>query len=229
MRFLIGFVAIFTFVMPAVAQDTAQPMRFTLVETDIDCETCRYVRAVGDIKTFTAAQFRQFVKRFDLAGDRVTVLLDSPGGDVVAGVRLGREFREQGFNTQVGFAQRQPRGGYSLRRGECASACSYAFLGGVERFAEDDVIGIHRFYPSHLAPDTRIISRPGDEAVAAMIKVYAIDMGVDPAFIDESLSVPPADMRYLSNTELRSYAVVTNDAPLSLQAERLDSTDKAAP
>ncbi|MBV6658722.1 MAG: hypothetical protein KI785_13235 [Devosiaceae bacterium] len=195
-----------------------QPMRFSLVDNDLDCASCRYVRAVGDIKDFTAAQFRQFVRRYDLAETALTVVLDSPGGDVIAGLRLGREIRRYGFSTQVGLAQRQPTGGYRLRPGDCASACTFSFLGGVKRYAEDGVIGVHRFFPANLEPDRRVIMRPGDEAVAAMIKVYAVDMGVNGHFIDLSLDVPPADLRYLSNAELRELAVVNVEEPLSLEA-----------
>jgi hypothetical protein len=203
-----------------------QPMRFLLVENDVDCDTCRYIRAVGDIEDFTAAQFRDFIKAYRLEGQGLTVVFSSPGGDVIAGLRLGREIREQGFNTQVGFPQRLPRGGYSMRPGDCASACTFAFLGGVERYAEDDVIGVHRFYPGNLEPDNRVIMRPGDEAVAAMIKVYALDMGVDDGFIDMSLDVPPADMRYLSNDELRGYAVVNTEGPIPLVAQFLEADAK---
>ncbi len=217
---------------PVLAQNQApqpiQPMRFLLVDNDIDCPACQYIRAVGDIEDFTAAQFRDFVKAYRLEGQGLTVVFSSPGGDVIAGLRLGREIREQGFNTQVGFPQRLPRGGYTMRSGDCASACTFAFLGGVERYAEDDVIGVHRFYPGNLEPDNRVVLRPGDEAVAAMIKVYALDMGVDDTFIDMSLDVPPADMRYLSNDELRDYAVVNAEGPIPLVAQFLEADAKGS-
>lgn len=213
----------------AFAQLEIQPMRFTLVTDDVECLQCRYIRASGDIEGFTAAQFRQFVSLYDLAGQPLTVMLNSPGGDVVAGLRLGREIREQGFNTQVGRAQRLPQGGYRLRMGDCASACTFAFLGGLSRYAEDDVIGVHRFYPGNLEPDERVILRPGDEAVAAMIKVYAVDMGVDGNFIDISLAVPPADMRYMSNTELRELAVVNVEGPIALETTHLVLSGKQRP
>lgn len=213
----------------ALAQLDAQPMRFTLVTDDVECLQCRYIRASGDIEDFTAAQFRQFVGLYDLAGQPLTVMLNSPGGDVIAGLRLGREIREQGFNTQVGRAQRLPTGGHQLRMGDCASACTFAFLGGLSRYAEDDVIGVHRFYPGNLEPDERVILRPGDEAVAAMIKVYAVDMGVNGSFIDISLAVPPADMRYMSNTELRELAVVNVEGPIALEAAHLVVASKQRP
>jgi len=202
----------------AQGRSAIQPMRFVLVDEDVSCDHCRYIRAVGDIEYFTAAQFRDFVKAYGLEGQRLTVVLNSPGGDVIAGLRLGRAIRDYGFNTQVGFPQRLPRGGYRLRVGDCASSCTFAFLGGVQRYAGDDMIGVHRFFPGNLEPDNRVVMRPGDDAVAAMIKVYAIDMGVDAEFVDLSLAIPPADLRYLSNAELRGLAVVNADGPPALIA-----------
>ncbi len=206
--------------VPAHAQfeQPIQPMRFQLITEDVDCEECRYIRAVGDIETYTAAQFRHFVDAYALQGQGLTVVFDSPGGDVIAGLRLGRAIRDLSFNTQVGFPQRLPRGGYTIRPGDCASACTFAFLGGIERYAEDQVIGVHRFFPGNLEPDNRVIMRPGDDAVEAMIKVYAIDMGVDETFIDISLAVPPADLEYLSTSALRDLLVVNTDGPIPLVA-----------
>ncbi|MGD1888598.1 MAG: hypothetical protein ACFB01_16055, partial [Cohaesibacteraceae bacterium] len=198
----------------ALAQLDAQPMRFTLVDDDVDCPDCRYIRAAGDIEAYTAAQFRQFVRNYNLQGQGLTVVLNSPGGDVVAGLRFGRDIRDFGLHTQVGRAQPLTTGGHSMRTGDCASSCTFSFLGCGERYAEDDVIGGHRFYPGHMEPDERGVMRPGDEAVSAMIKVYAMDMGVDAGFIDMSLNVPPSDMRYMSNRELRDMAVVNMESPL---------------
>ncbi len=209
----------------AKSEQAVQPMRFTMVDSDVDCHGCRYIRASGDIEAFTAAQFRQFIRDYDLGSQKLTVMLHSQGGDVIAGLRLGREIRALGFNTQVGLAQRLPQGGYSMRPGDCASACTFSFLGGVERYADDDVIGVHRFYPGNLEPDERVVRRPGDEAIAAMIKVYAIDMGVDVGFIETSLDVPPADMRYLSNSELRDFAVVNTLGPHALIADHPKRSD----
>jgi hypothetical protein len=82
-----------------------------------------------------------------------TIRFHSPGGLLVAGVELGQKIRAHGFNTEVGSDLWDPKGEpkdwrVSARRpGVCASACAYAFLGGVERtLDEDSRFGVHRFY-----------------------------------------------------------------------------------
>lgn len=54
---------------------------------------------------------------------RQVLLHQSPGGDSSTGLRLGHEIRQAGLNT--------------LLSGQCASACGYMFLGGVERRLTD--------------------------------------------------------------------------------------------
>jgi len=54
---------------------------------------------------------------------RQVLLHQSPGGDSWTGLRLGQEIRQAGLNT--------------LLSGQCASACGYMFLGGVERRLTD--------------------------------------------------------------------------------------------
>lgn len=56
-------------------------------------------------------------------GLRQVLLHQSPGGDAWTGQRLGQEIRRAGLATWVS--------------GQCASACGYAFLGGVERRLTD--------------------------------------------------------------------------------------------
>lgn len=54
---------------------------------------------------------------------RQVLMHQSPGGDAWTGQRLGHEIRNAGLNTLIS--------------GQCASACGYMFLGGVERRMTD--------------------------------------------------------------------------------------------
>lgn len=56
-------------------------------------------------------------------GLRQVLLHQSPGGDAWTGQRLGHEIRQAKLNTLIS--------------GQCASACGYMFLGGVERRLTD--------------------------------------------------------------------------------------------
>src|SRR5262245_65171792 len=66
------------------------------------------------------------------------VWLNSPGGNLFAGMQLGRIIREHGASTYIIDSR-------ALLPGECYSACALAFLGGVHRFIDHGArYGVHR-------------------------------------------------------------------------------------
>ena len=71
----------------------------------------------GNVREGDAARLGQAVDLLP-AGTSVAVLLDSDGGDLIEGIRLGDYFHRSGIATFVAYD------------GRCHSACSMAFLGG---------------------------------------------------------------------------------------------------
>jgi hypothetical protein len=101
-------------------------------------------QAIGTITTDTPEAFRRFLKSADASYSK-ELHLHSPGGDLVAALELGQLIREAGLSTYVGRSI--PLEGlmdvYDYNRPVCASACAYAFLGGVTRsFGVDAVFGV---------------------------------------------------------------------------------------
>jgi hypothetical protein len=76
--------------------------------------------ATGPVVDSDLAQLRDALQNKCL---RQVLLHQSPGGDAWTGQRLGYEIRQARLNTWVS--------------GQCASACGYMFLGGVERRMTD--------------------------------------------------------------------------------------------
>lgn len=63
------------------------------------------------------------------------VSLNSPGGSLLSGIQIGTVIRLRAFNTVV------------KNNSMCASACAYAWLAGVQRYAEaNSKIGFHAAY-----------------------------------------------------------------------------------
>ena len=60
------------------------------------------------------------------------VTFQSPGGNVLKAIELGRLIRQSALDT------------LQIRSLECESACAFAFMGGVKRFADPGAIGMHR-------------------------------------------------------------------------------------
>jgi hypothetical protein len=104
------------------------------------------------------------------------VFLNSPGGLLAEGMELGRLIRQRGFSTYVG---RQRENGTDTLAGACSSACVFAFIGGVYRFAlPQSRIGVHRFSSSTDADSDRA------QVVSAAIIKYIKEMDVDVDLFD---------------------------------------------
>src|SRR5262245_53027703 len=76
------------------------------------------------------------VFRFKIASiSKAVVALDSDGGNLLAGIRIGTDIRLRSFVTLVPSGAR------------CASACAIAWLGGARRFmGENAMVGFHAAY-----------------------------------------------------------------------------------
>jgi hypothetical protein len=141
------FLTVLLFATPCVAE----PMHFEIRQTGGN-HCCFWIQAFGEITEETPKAFEAFLDTTKSAPG--VVRFDSPGGNLIGGITLGEVIRARGFATEVGsskFNDYLVPGGttkiYSQEPGTCASACAYAFLGGVERsFDSDSHLGFHRFY-----------------------------------------------------------------------------------
>ena len=69
------------------------------------------------------------------AGSSRTISFHAPGGDIMAGIRLGEIIRKARFSSAVGRSMHlsDPFDNYSYKTAKCAGACPLAFAGGVDR------------------------------------------------------------------------------------------------
>jgi hypothetical protein len=75
--------------------------------------------------------------------DNISVYLDSPGGSLIEGLKLGKMILSLKANTNVGV---QSSDRFAPFPGQCASACVLAYLGGNYRFLNaDSNLGVHQF------------------------------------------------------------------------------------
>lgn len=124
------------------------------------------------------------------------LLLNSPGGDGLAAMDLGRLARQHKAHVFV--------------TGKCASACLFVFAGGVFRTAPAGALGIHR------GRLTRSVSGKGEvdltredtpklDEILALVErragAYFAEMGLPPAFFAAMQAVPSNSMRWLSTEE----------------------------
>jgi hypothetical protein len=120
---------------PVFAQET--PMTFEYkVDHFPGVMDFRFIYADGAITKGTAERFANFVKDKQIS-DGAVVIFNSPGGLVAEALEFGRLIRTSGFETSLGTKDRKD--------GVCFSACTLAFLGGVRRTTESNMLfGVHR-------------------------------------------------------------------------------------
>lgn len=123
------------------------------------------------------------------------VSFDSEGGNIIAALELGRAIRAAGFDS------------YQVKDRECASACALIFVSGVNRSAENGAIGVHQsWFGEDSGLDVGEAVSAVQELTADML-TYLIEMGVDPRFLNVSLTTPSEDMHYLTTKEMADLKV----------------------
>ena len=135
------------------------------------------------------------------------VLLDSPGGDGLAAIEVGRILREAQAHIFVS--------------GKCSSACVFIFMGGVVRQANDGALGIHRARITRIDKDTKkrvdVDINVSPRAKQKLdegnqkIRAYVQDMGVLAQFSAAMDEVPPEKMRWLTRREGKDLGIIGFD------------------
>jgi len=153
----------------------------------------RYLLIAGEIEFGDgAAALREAVLEFRPE----FITFDSPGGNVVAAMGIGRAIRDLGLPT------------IQIRSALCVSACSLAYLGGVQRAAEAGSIGVHQssFSGNELDSHAAVAAV---QALTGEVLGYMVEMGANPRLLQFALSTGTDDMRYLTAKEMTDLGVTT--------------------
>ena len=154
--------------------------------------------------------------------------LDSTGGALEEGMRIGRLLRQFGVATIVRNGKR------------CLSSCAIAFLGGTTRGTagpEADRkleiggrLGFHAFYAprdgdERDAATSRARGVTEGRATSAVVIAYVLEMGVDPEPIIRALVRPPEEMTYV---ETAGEFVELGICPVALKLPRMTFAERAS-
>jgi ATP-dependent protease ClpP protease subunit len=113
----------------------------------------------GKITRDTTFQFVEVIKKSKQMGcENNWILLESTGGLIADGIKLGREMRFEGYKT--------------IARDYCASSCGLIFMGGVERvlYGSKARIGLHQ--PSVTRLDKKSCQTEFDSAGVKEIRSF---------------------------------------------------------
>lgn len=117
------------------------------------------------------------------------IAFSSLGGDVDAAMGYGRAIRRLKLST------------LQVSGSKCEAACLFAFVGGVQRFAEDGSVVVYR---NLLSPGPN-----GQQANADRLKAYFTEMGLDPTFLPFVTGLGDGDRQVLSLIDMAGFGIVT--------------------
>jgi hypothetical protein len=130
-------------------------------------------------------------------------------------LKLGRIFRQEGLQTEIGRWQVRGRFGEVAAEGNCLSACAYAFLGGKTRFVpEGNRIGFHQFAfasrdETRLTEETRSVAVASSQIISAALINYILEMGVDARIFTRATEAASDQFFFPSREQLAEYDLVT--------------------
>ena len=210
-----------------------QPMTFSMATNKGNMSTSAWIAATGTIDSETPSRFRAFLEAEPYLPSQI--VLHSPGGNLAAGLELGRMIRQAGLTAHIGRSERSFESYNApcdtwydgVEAGICASSCAYAFLGGQERFVDSpyypttspNLLGFHQFYGSPergremltaaQVAEIETTALSNAQAITGQIVLYAIEMGIDPRVVAFAASIPSDDLYYPTARELDELSIVS--------------------
>lgn len=190
LQLVTGVLAFVSLTFPATALD------FKLHNNN--SKTLNAVLATGTIKWDDADRLDRFLSRQPQKRD-TAIYLNSPGGDLYGGIRLGEYFNRNRIKTVVE--------GNEI----CASACALAFLGGTDRNGKrwmssttTSRLGFHAF---RNADGTRYEDTEHTQRIVGMILQYGQKVGAPMEIFVQSFLTPSNDMYWFRTDELLSLGI----------------------
>lgn len=168
------------------------------------------------VKNSTANKLKNFLDNFEnehhYSSKGLYMYLQSPGGNLGEGLKLGRIIRAYKLNTAIGTAPQYPMPFDSPETGACLSACTFMFLGGVVRHVHaDDIYGVHRFFFDGNAMGTV----DSAQQIMGDLLAYVREMGVDQSLVEDMTESGPDKVNHLSVERMQQLHVITSSSLLN--------------
>ena len=163
---------------------TVTPAQSAQIEVIDEADGLRLILLTGEITSDDPARFGRAI----LGAEKVVVALSSPGGNLLAGIQLGRVIRIRGYRTLVPGGSR------------CASACALAWLAGTPRHLQpNSLIGFHAAYDRR---DMQV-SSVGN----ALTGHYLAEIGLPSRAVVYITEAAPREMTWLTPTQAQANGI----------------------
>ena len=204
---------------------------------------CRtWISAAGLITENTAIDFDAFAKDNNVRG--ATLVLDSPGGSVLAALALGRAIRRLDMTTTVGktivlpFNDNEARAKLSPDA-TCESMCAFLLLGGTHRYVPPEArVLVHMIWLGDKSTRAKEASYSAEELGLVQRDIgsvarYTAEMGGALELLETALRIPPWEPLYaLAADEVLRMRLTTldhlSDEDIAPIAARSSSTPTVA-
>jgi hypothetical protein len=160
----------------------------------------------GRIDADTPQLFRRYLEQNNVPS-RSHVIINSPGGNLFAGMELGRLFRKHSLSIDVGRKSLTSKKRFDTEIGGCFSSCAIAYLGGEFRYLKaGSRYGVHRFaFTKQSSADADIA-----QVASAEITTYIRSMDADVELFKLSSAAAPSDMNEPDRATLERLNVINN-------------------
>jgi hypothetical protein len=150
-------------------------------------DTRTFVHVQGEIYSGDDIRFADYTRNLRDT-DTVIVVLNSPGGELTAGLNIGLRIKAMNWHT-------------SVRSGaKCASMCGMIWLAGMHRWVGPSAhIGFHGVYYTDNGQAT-----PGGNAVCG---AYLRDLGLSFVAIRFLMEAPADGMTWLTSEKAKQYGI----------------------
>lgn len=210
----------------------ASAMSYALVRLDDGrcSERCpEAIYAAGTIELDEPRRLLAFAQSLAARGSiPANLILHSPGGNLAGALALGQGVRQLGMRTIVAGVAATVDGGGGLTPGRCASACVFVLMAGRSRvIPEGSRVLVHS--PRRAGGGQRDIVGSGTgtidritptEAVTETLEDYTRAMGVDPALVALSYTVPHDSIRALTTAEIARFRLATMNREPGMRSPR---------
>jgi hypothetical protein len=185
----------------------------------------QWIVADGTFDAAAGQNLRQLLQK--LAGMKLPVFFNSPGGYTLAALEVGRLLRTENLMAGVGrttpagcdklydnACQTLKRDGVTADLDEtaamCHSACVYALAGAAVRQVPPGArLGIHAAEIRPSIPVPAVIIAAAKEKADQRVDDYLHEMGIDPALFAAANAVPHQSLRFLQRDELVRFGLDT--------------------